>query len=129
MLIVLASNTTEGVASALTVPGDVSGDNWVGGDDLTIILEHWDQSDVTRGQGDLNGDNFVGGDDYTEVLTYWGAGIPPQSVTTAIPEPTTLVLLLLGGLAALIRRSRCFNDLRRSGRADSNRRRPAWEEG
>jgi len=83
--------------------GDVNGDGWVGGDDLTIILEYWGQSVTGRGQGDLNGDFFVGGDDYSEVLTYWGTGIPPQSVVTGTPEPATLGLLLLG-CSALPRR-------------------------
>ena len=86
--------------------GDVDGDGFVGGDDLTIILTYWGQSGVTREQGDLNGDNFIGGDDYTEVLTYWGTGTPPASVVAGMPEPATLALLVLGGLVLLRRRSK-----------------------
>ena len=44
-------------------------------------------------------EGFVGADDYSEVLTYWGTGTPPQ--ITGTPEPATLALLLLGGLALL----------------------------
>ena len=40
------------------------------------------------------------GDDYVEVLTYWGSGTPPEP----IPEPATVGLLALGGLALLRRR-------------------------
>ena len=47
----------------------------------------------------------LGADDYVEVLTYWGTGIAPQSVITSTPEPATLALLLLGGLALLRRRA------------------------
>ena len=85
--------------------GDVNGDGWVGGDDLTIILTNWGLDGQTREQGDLTGDLFVGGDDYTEVLTYWGTGTPPVSVVTAVPEPATLGLMLLGGLVLLWRRT------------------------
>ena len=71
--------------------GDVNGDGWVGGDDLTIILENWGQFVTDREQGDLNGDGFIGGDDYTEVLTYWGTGTAPEA--TSAPEPATIVML------------------------------------
>ena len=83
------------------LPGDVNADGFVGGDDLTIILEYWGQSVTGREQGDLNGDFFVGGDDYSEVLTHWGEGIPSATVFARIPEPATLTLLLLSGLALL----------------------------
>ena len=84
-------------------PGDVTGDNFVGGDDLTVILTNWGLSGMTRLQGDLTGEGFVGGDDYSEVLTYWGTGTPPQSLTTPMPEPATLGLMILGCLATLRR--------------------------
>ena len=92
------------IAAHSILPGDVNGDAWVGGDDLTIILTNWGQSVTGREQGDLNGDFFVGGDDYSEVLTYWGTGTPPESVITITPEPATIALLLLGGLVMMRRR-------------------------
>ena len=85
------------------LPGDVNGDGWVGGDDLSIILTNWGLSGQSREQGDLTGEGFIGGDDYSEVLTYWGTGTPPDSLVTSIPEPATLALLLLGALAMLRR--------------------------
>ena len=75
------------------IEGDVNGDAWVAGDDLSIIISYWGQSGLGREYGDLNGNGTVDGPDYTEVIAYWGT-----------PEPATLGLLLLGGLAALIRR-------------------------
>ena len=74
-----------------TLPdGDVNGDGFVGGDDMSIIIGEWGKCGVTREQGDLDGDGCVGGADYTLVLTYWGTGIPPEP----IPEPATLTFLL-----------------------------------
>ena len=72
------------------LPGDATGDGFVGADDLVKILTYWGQSGLFRLQGDLTGDGFVGADDYVEVLTYWATGTP----SAPIPEPTTLTLLL-----------------------------------
>ena len=98
----LLGRTVTGVALAL-LPGDVDGDGFVGGDDLTIVLSNWGLDGQTREQGDLTGDGFIGGDDYSEVLSYWGTGT--QAQVTAVPEPATLALLVFGGLILLKRRT------------------------
>ena len=85
-------------------PGDVNGDGSVGGADLTTILTNWGTSGATYEQGDLNGDGTVSGLDYSEVITNWGsASLSPEPA--AIPEPATLAVLLLGGLALLRRKA------------------------
>ena len=86
------------------LPGDVTEDGFVGGDDLSIILTNWGQSGMARYQGDLTGDGFIGGDDYTEVLTYWGTGTPLVAALASVPEPTVLLLVTFGALAFLSRR-------------------------
>ncbi len=85
------------------LPGDVDANGSVGEDDLNMIITNWGQNGLDRTGGDLNGNGIVDGLDYTEVLTYWSTGSPPPE-PTGIPEPATLGLLLLGGLALSRRR-------------------------
>ena len=86
------------------LPGDVDGNGYVSGLDLTTIITNWGLTGATREQGDLNGDGTVAGADYTEVITYWGTGTPPPE-PGSIPEPAALALMLAGCLLALRRRN------------------------
>lgn len=90
--------TTEVMVLPRPLPGDVTGDGFVGADDLVTILTYWGLTGMVRQQGDLTGEGFVGADDYVEVLTYWG--LPQESA----PEPATLCLLALGVLILPSRR-------------------------
>jgi len=79
---------------AETLPGDLNGDGFVGGDDLDIVRAHWGQ-EVPAGNwasGDISGDGFVGGDDLDMVRSNWGSGAPPAS---PVPEPSAGCMLLL----------------------------------
>jgi hypothetical protein len=84
--------------------GDLNMDGFVGIADLNLVLGKWNQN-VTPGSkldGDPSGDGFVGIADLNTVLGNWNAGTPPAA--NVVPEPATLSLLSLGGLAMLRRR-------------------------
>ena len=80
--------------------GDLDGDGLVGQMDLDAVLMDWGNSPPVLSYTDPSGDGLVSQDDLDFVLSDWGRSVPPDQ----IPEPATLSLLTLGGLA-LMRRS------------------------
>ncbi len=83
------------------LPGDYTGDGFVGIEDLNVILGNWNATvtawDLLAGDG--TGDGFVGIEDLNQVLGNWNNGTPP--VVALVPEPASLLvwpvgLLLLG---------------------------------
>ncbi len=91
------------VVALTMLDGDLDGDGFVGINDLNIVLGAWNQSvPPANSLADPSGDGFVGIDDLNTVLGNWNAGTPPPAA--AVPEPTTLAVLCLGGLAMLRRR-------------------------
>ena len=80
--------------------GDLNDDGFCGQDDLDIVLAAWGTSPPSDPRADPSGDNFVGQDDLDTVLGDWGQGTLPPSV----PEPATVAMLAVCGLALLRRR-------------------------
>ena len=98
-------NVTGDIATVISFnvpsfPGDLNDDGWVGHTDLGIVLDWWGQTVTPGVQADPTGDGFVGQFDLDTVLDNWGEGTPP---TAPVPAPATLMLLVLGGFAALRR--------------------------
>lgn len=82
------------------IDGDLNGDGFVGIDDLNIVLGNWNLNVPPADPlADPSGDGFVGIDDLNVVLSNWNAGTPP--VTSSVPEPAGLALLLIGALPVM----------------------------
>ncbi len=97
------SDTAETLLTIMTY-GDANIDGYVDDYDLAWLLSYWTGPLGTGGTwqtGDFEGDGDVSYDDLAILLANW-TGPPPAGVT--IPEPATLSLLALGGLAAMRRR-------------------------
>jgi len=98
----LPADLTDGTL-VVAIPGDITLDDFVGGDDLDIVLGNWGKVVSGWTHGDVDANNFVGGADLDMVLASWGWGTPPAA---SVPEPATLALLASAGVALLRRRSR-----------------------
>jgi probable HAF family extracellular repeat protein len=72
--------------------------------DFQTLLSHWEKTGAGWAGGDCNGDGVVDFLDFQNLLNYWSPGGSNFAFSEA-PEPATLTLILLGGMA-LLRRSR-----------------------
>jgi hypothetical protein len=105
-------------ASFLTgnsVPGDVNGDGIVNAQDIAVIASNWLQTGTKfTVTGDANADGVVNAQDIDVIASHWlqtaaagGGGLGSGGGNgTAVPEPSTLLLAALGGLALLACRRR-----------------------
>lgn len=86
------------------VLGDANSDGFVNAADATILASHWHQtSGMTWADGDFNDDGRVNDLDASILAAHWSAGAGGEA--TPIPEPATIVLLI-GGLSAWLLRRR-----------------------
>ena len=91
------------------VAGDANGDGKVDGSDVTILAGNW-QKGVSDGQtaiwedGDFNGDGKVDGSDVTILAGNWQYGV--EAVASAVPEPSTLMMVIMLASGLMIRRRR-----------------------
>lgn len=81
-------------------PGDANLDGLVDGGDYTIWADNYLYNYTTWITGDFTGDGFVDGADYT----VWADNYDPSpALASAVPEPATLALAVMGALAAVVR--------------------------
>jgi hypothetical protein len=96
--------------------GDVNLDGTVNGSDLSILATHYNQPTTGYTNGDLTGDGLVNGSDLSILATNYNvvySSVTPSGVTAtaqfggaSVPEPASLGLVAVAGLAMARRRSR-----------------------
>jgi len=81
------------------LPGDGDTDDFVGIQDLNLVLNNWNTDIFGWNNGDFDGNGFIGIADLNIVLGNWNAGTsPPAEATVVIPEPTSLIIIAASGL-------------------------------
>jgi len=82
------------------LPGDTDNNQIVDGEDLLNVKNQFGSKRSYARVGDLNGDGWIDLDDLFEVRNYFSRRPSPAS----IPEPTSFVLLALGGIGMIRRK-------------------------
>jgi hypothetical protein len=96
-----ADVTYEVVTILHTGYGDATLDRKVNFIDFQVLLDHWQNTGAGWATGDFGGDGKVNFLDFQKLLDNWN---PIGYEGSQVPEPATLSLLALGGLAMLRRR-------------------------
>ncbi|MEM6333982.1 MAG: PEP-CTERM sorting domain-containing protein [Planctomycetota bacterium] len=89
-----------------TVAGDANLDQMVDTSDLAILAANFETAVGSYGLADYNIDGTVNTSDLAILAANFGfdGTAPPLVAAAAVPEPATLALIGLGGVAALVRR-------------------------
>lgn len=95
---------TENGFAAAYLPGDANLDGSVLVGDLNIVGTNWQSSPDPWGSGDFNVDGIVDVADLNLLALNWQQSIPVAAAGEAVPEPSTLALLTLAGIALVLRR-------------------------
>jgi hypothetical protein len=86
---------------AAPMPGDANRDGTVNINDLSKVLTNYDQSGKRWVDGDFSGDGTVNINDLSTVLTNYDHTTAAGAGISAVPEPSTL-LLVVAGCAGLL---------------------------
>jgi len=90
-------------------PGDADLSGTVNGLDFNILSGKWGKSAASWSNADFNFDGTVNGVDFAALAANWGkswTGSAGGADVAAVPEPVTMTLLGIGGVAVLLRRRR-----------------------
>lgn len=87
----------EWLSQVNSFPGDFDLNGEVVAGDLNVLGGNWRRMDLTSwGQGDSDGDGDADAGDLNALGSNWQAGVAAASSTAAVPEPTGIMLSLLG---------------------------------
>ena len=98
--------------TGIEVPGDCNLDGSINASDLALLASDWNVTTSSGwSAGDFNEDGIVNSDDLALMAANWNYGPDGSDLTfaealseTSIPEPTTMTLLGLAGIALLRRK-------------------------
>ncbi|XAL99504.1 lamin tail domain-containing protein [Phycisphaeraceae bacterium D3-23] len=85
------TNGTPGEDEATAIPGDITGDGFVGAEDLDALLALWGDAAASSPQAsnaDLDGNGTVGSGDLSIVIANFGNATPPATPTSNGQSPT-----------------------------------------
>ena len=117
----LAGYTMLTVLEPVLLAGDADCDGVVSADDYGSVQLNFGNMGLVAGiHGDANGDGIVSADDYGSVQLHFGE-MAGMSGETTVPEPGTMSLLVIGGVA-LLRPFRQAQGRRRSAQVLRRRR-------
>jgi hypothetical protein len=103
----LAPTIYDGVICIGTLPGDTNNDGVVDAADYIALKRNFGMTSGAQWlDGDFSGDHQVNWTDLQILMSNFGTRTLPTPSPTATPEPATLVILAMGGLAVMRRRRR-----------------------
>src|SRR5262249_9584476 len=111
----IAGGSTYSVAVSAVVPpilvGDANFNGTVDAADYAIIRDHFQMTNATHAQGDINGDGTVNFTDFrlwknNRTVPGAGEGAGYHDLVGAVPEPGSVILLVMGVASLSVATSR-----------------------